>query len=99
MTLPDGVTWGELFGLDVARPLLRGRGGLPPCLATVRLWITRGYKPHGAPESSRVFLKAVRQISCYCTCKRWCDEFNLAQLAAGLTQPQPEPDPNVGDRQ
>ncbi len=74
------VQQAQLIGIEDASMLMRGRGGSPPHLSTVRRWITHGYQP---PGGDPIHLQAVLVSGGYVTLPEWVQEFEAARLEAG----------------
>lgn len=70
--------------VGIARVTVRGRGGRPANIGTVRAYIKAGCKPrgYGGPP---VLLQAVVMGQDYCTLPEWVEEFELARARAGRT--------------
>ena len=66
----------DAITLTEAGKLLRGRCGRPPCLRSLRRWVTQGIMSRGR----RVYLRAVRVHGQYLTCPAWVAEFEAVRV-------------------
>jgi hypothetical protein len=84
----------EIMGLKAAVPLLRGRGGKPPSVETLRRWASprHGYWPQGKGNGPPVLLRVVRVGGEMLTCRRWVQEFERERLRRGR---RPDPLPSM----
>lgn len=84
MSIPDDndhadIDLAKAIGLRQAQQILRGRSGRPPCLDTVRRWVTQGSSVRG----QKVILRSVLLGGERLTTPEWVEEFQRARLRGG----------------
>lgn len=79
------------IGLKAAAALLRGRGGKPPSLDTVRRWANprRGYRPRGNYAGPPLVLATCRLGNDLVTLPEWVEEFERRRFQMGTTRVMP----------
>ena len=80
----------DQIGLAAAAKLMRGRGGKPPSIESLRRWANplRGYRPCG-PTGPTLVLQTVKLNGEFLTCERWVREFEAARERAGVRAAPP----------
>lgn len=98
MTVDVEVDLSRAIGLAAAAKLMRGRGGKPPSVESVRRWANpkRGCRPRGK-DGPQVLLMTIRVSNELVTLPEWVQAFEAKRAQLGLRGAQPAAPP-VSDR-